>query len=213
MREVIKGLLTCNFRSWGPTQFRQYHSLFGHCGHCGIEIEFKTSNCPKLLGKPWIYTRALKCDQGGYFVEAEVTRLYDVTNPILFVKELRQSWSELLKAGIDMSGSLHVNHQWERAKPAPFMSYSEGKLDIDSRSPDGRVRLECKKGVCSYNWEDILVQMINSYPKIRVLQNISDKKLALKKAFLDYYPVERQMLSRINFLDPVKCEIINYGIW
>ena len=212
MRHMIEGLLGGNFRCWGPTQFRQYHSLFGHSGHCGIEIEYHTLNNPKLMKAPWVYTSNRQC------TEKEITRLYDVTNPILLVKELQQSWHELANAGIRLTGSVHLNHQWESQRSTSGSPYYR-QNDVADRTPASRHRQENKHGLASYNWEDILVQMLISYAHLREhtgnmrienkfknVQPISTDRVKMYCCIC--YPKNRSLTSILNLDNPVECPIL-----
>lgn len=222
MRKMVKGLLTDNFRSWGPTQFRQYASLFGHSKRCGIEIEFKPSVRTQVLCSPWVYTRALLTSDGiTKFNEAEVTRLYDVTNPISFVKELKQSWSELAEAQVDMTGSLHINHQGHanfRWRPDYMSILPDGIFPKDR----GYVRFENKYGQMSYLWEDIIVQMLwSKYNWALITLRRSgkiDEREMMSRAYqfwyfiVSEYPKERRLLSILNFNSPKDCAILKFRI-
>jgi len=212
MKHMIEGLLGGNFRCWGPTQFRQYHSLFGHSGYCGIEIEFSTSNRPKSLAVPWVYT------MNRHLGEDEITRLYDVSNPILLVKELQQSWRELVEVGIRLTGSVHLNHQWENQRSTSGSPYYR-QNDVADRTPASRHRQENKHGVASYNWEDILVQMLISYACLREetgnmriqngfknVQPIDTNTVKMWCALC--YPQNRELTSILNLSKPAECKIL-----
>ncbi len=158
MKKMIEGFLTGNFRRWGATQYAQYQRALGQSQYCGIELEF--------IEEPSVDVKIQMIERNIKFVHnIECIYLFDVSNPIKFRKELIEIWTFLLK-NVPVSGSVHFNHQILH-NPYDFRSKRNGTYNIreDIYNPNNIVacRLENKKGVGTLNWEDMFLQMLESY--------------------------------------------------
>lgn len=158
MKKMIEGFLTGNFRRWGATQYAQYHRCLGQSEYCGIELEFTA--VPSIDEQVKLIEREIK------FVHSkEIIHLFSVSDPIKFRKELIEIWTFLLK-NVPVSGSVHFNHQvLYSAYDIRLKRNGTHYVREDIYNPSNIVacRLENKYGVGTLNWEDMFLQMLQSY--------------------------------------------------
>ncbi len=158
MKAMIEGFLTGNFRQWGATQYAQYQRCLGQSEYCGIELEFvsvpSTEAQVKLVGREIRFVHS-----------KEVIYLFSVSDPKKFRKELIDIWTFLLNT-IPVNGSVHFNHQVlmnlndaYNKKNTTYFSHD----DIYNVRHEIANRLENKWGVGTLNWEDMFLQMLQSY--------------------------------------------------
>ena len=105
---MLTGLMSGNFRSWGPTQYRQYRALFlGQ--YVGLEIESTQTNITEetirlLMAAPFTWSYVNGRRRG-----SEVQVLLDITDPIKFRYMLGSAWRTLGAQRFELMGSLHIN--------------------------------------------------------------------------------------------------------
>jgi hypothetical protein len=158
MRAMIEGFLTGNFRQWGATQYAQYQRALGQSEYCGIELEFVS--VPSTEEQVKLIERKIR------FVNSrEIIHLFSVSNPKEFRKELIEVWTFLLNT-VPVSGSIHFNHQvllnWSTLNNKRNSSYFI-REDIYNVRHEVAYRMENKYGVGTLNWEDMFLQMLQSY--------------------------------------------------
>lgn len=170
--KIAKGLMTGNFRSWGPAQYRQASRIFSKSPYVGLEIEGFTCVPPKELN-------ALSTPYRGLFPSTKVIRdeailtWYRSTQAefqILLENTPVGVWRGLSKAlpqvwtYIRPNGSLHLNLVLD-ARLIPETSYyndifSGRHSDYVGESRPGVYREECKLGIASYRIPNIIRQIV-----------------------------------------------------
>lgn len=197
MNKMIWGLLRANFRHWGATQYRQYHSLLGRYGKVGIEIE---ALCPAPLG---LWREATEGEQShdvmlSWFnnTSSEIQILFDVTSPRALVKSAREKILELNKVGYPTLGGLHINYQIP--EKAPAFTHNGVNFSTHWVTPELR-RTELKFGVGFVHWQDLVLQMccLSLLLQERAPKRFGEKVAALfeQRPYLDM-PIDKASILK-----------------
>lgn len=169
-QEVLRGLFKGNFRHWRAPHFRSYHRLLGRVGKVGIELEILYSSDEQIapaLSQGWKEARI----EGRS--SREITYLFDVTDPIMFVKDLQKQVLMLHRNKIPTTGGLHLNFQREVNLIFLLEPYREDKYNLyglnwcsddvvgEPKNPRNLlIRGEYKNGTGFIIWQDLLAQII-----------------------------------------------------
>lgn len=145
---MVKGLVTGNFRSWGPTQYAQYYRALGKRQKVGIELEVNQS----LQEEQEFFLKSFGCKFSWVNADAfELQYLFDVTNPKRFYEEVCRFGTLLKLQQVCTWGSTHVNLQ--------LMMSSDVNINSTGRliRIDGSVnRLENKCGPVWTNHKELI---------------------------------------------------------
>lgn len=106
MENMVKLLLTGDFRRWGVIQLHQYLRWFGDVKRVGIELETDILQHETIRSLETKGFKETRCSSG-----TELTYLFDVTSPSELYRDVHTVVRWLGKHKVSTLGGLHINVQ------------------------------------------------------------------------------------------------------